>query len=81
MFITHFRVTSFAIGLGSVYRNSPQVSVTATQYVLHPNYNSNTLNNDIALIRLPSAVQTSSKLYIKRFPDMMRAFCCLFEFR
>jgi secreted trypsin-like serine protease len=54
-------VSSFKLGFGSGYRSEPQISVTATQYVLHPNYAASTLNNDVALIRLPSAVPTSCK--------------------
>ena len=38
-----------------------RVTVQSTSKIVHSSYNSQTLANDIALVRLPSAVSLSSK--------------------
>lgn len=46
--------------------NPDEVSLTLAKIILHPNYDSGTLNNDIALLRLSSPVQ---------FTDYIRPVC------
>lgn len=57
-----YNVSSFTVGMGSIILNSPQISMVTTTSILHPLYNAQTLNYDIALIRLPSAVTFSSTI-------------------
>jgi hypothetical protein len=38
-----------------------QVRITATQYTLHPEWNSANLQNDVALIKLPTPVSFTRK--------------------
>lgn len=57
-----YNVTSFTVGMGSIILNSPQISMVTTTSILHPLYDSVTLNYDIALIRLPSAVTFTSTI-------------------
>lgn len=37
--------------------------VRTTSAIVHPGYNSNNLNNDIALIQLPSPIEFSGNIY------------------
>lgn len=56
----------FTILLGTTKLDSSQDSVvktTATEYVLHPNFDPDTLENDIALIHLDEAVTYTSNVY------------------
>jgi len=46
----------FEIGFGSTLLNSPQFKMTSFSKKEHPNFNSVLLNNDIALIKLPSPI-------------------------
>lgn len=57
-----YNVSSFTVGMGSIILNSPQISMVTTTSILHPLYNAETLNYDIALIRLPSAVTFTSTI-------------------
>ena len=53
-YATHFKI---ALGSNSLVGADPdRVVIDTVQYILHENYNSNTLDNDIALIMLPYAV-------------------------
>ena len=52
--------SSYQVILGRVQWNGPGgVVVSATQRIEHPNYNSDTLINDIALLRIPFVTLTS----------------------
>jgi hypothetical protein len=42
---------------------SGSVVVTSRSSIVHSQYDSNTINNDIAVVRLPSAVSLTSKCY------------------
>ncbi|XP_038044166.1 trypsin alpha-3-like [Patiria miniata] len=57
--------SSFWVGLG--YHDKYQHSVSGQQYIKgtwyrHPNFNSNTLDNDIALVKLASSANTGTKI-------------------
>jgi hypothetical protein len=42
-----------------------QIAVSTTTYTVHPGWNSATLADDLALIRLPSPVTLTRKFFIK----------------
>lgn len=47
------RATLFTIYLGSANRSDPNIqTVAASEYILHPSYDPQTLDNDIGLIKL-----------------------------
>lgn len=51
--------SSFEVILGAHNKNiveSTQVRITATQFTMHPDWNSRKLQNDVALIKLPTPV-------------------------
>ncbi|KAJ8942822.1 hypothetical protein NQ318_022836 [Aromia moschata] len=53
------------LGAHNIRDNEPsQVTVTSRALTNHPNYNSVNLNNDIAVIRLPSSVRLTSAIQI-----------------
>ena len=57
--------TSFSILLGAHDRTvaePSQVTVRSTSYTVHPGWNSATLANDLALIRLPNPVTFTREL-------------------
>jgi len=58
---------TFQVGLGSIYLNAQSLTITTTTYIIHPNYNANTLNHDIALIRLPVTLTFDCNIYIYGF--------------
>lgn len=58
-------VVRFEIPMGTINFNQPQVLGTSTQFVIHPQYNPNNLNNDIGVIRLAQPVAFSRKLLMK----------------
>uniref|UniRef100_A0A673CRH2 Peptidase S1 domain-containing protein n=1 Tax=Sphaeramia orbicularis TaxID=375764 RepID=A0A673CRH2_9TELE len=59
-------VGDWTVFLGHQRTNPNEVSRTVTTIILHPNYDSNTNNNDIALLRLSSPVT---------FTDYIRPVC------
>jgi len=57
--------SSFEITFGAhnINQNEPsQISEKSTQYTIHPNWNSNTLAGDIAIIRLPNAIPLTPRI-------------------
>lgn len=61
-----FRANLFTILLGSnslSSSDSNRLTVASSSYVIHPKYNSITLENNIALIHLRSSVQYTGKKY------------------
>lgn len=66
----NFSASLFTLYLGGTRLNSNEqgvvnVEVNAAAAVVHPGYNSANLNNDIALIRLPFALELTGRLYKK----------------
>lgn len=57
-------VVRFEIPMGTINFNSPEVMGTSTEFIIHPQYNPNNLNNDIGLIRLAQPVAFSRKLLL-----------------
>ena len=66
---TIFRVISFEVRMGSIKFGSPQLSLRSTNFFAHENYNSNTLNNDVALIRLPQSIQFDENIQAIALPS------------
>ena len=57
--------SSFQVTLGAHNKNiveSTQVRITATEFTMHPKWNSAKLQNDVALIKLPTPVTFTRKL-------------------
>lgn len=59
----------FSLFLGGTRLNSNEqgtrsVEVDGSEAVIHPDYNSSTLNNDLALIRLPEALEETGKYHL-----------------
>ncbi|CAB3385176.1 Hypothetical predicted protein [Cloeon dipterum] len=67
---------SYRVVLGVQNITRPEtgsVSLTTTSKIVHPSYNPTTLNNDIALLRLPSAVTLSTYISLSRLPRLSDA--------
>lgn len=47
------------IGMGSTNLSEPLHKYIVTNYIIHPDYNNETKNHDIALIQLPEMVKFS----------------------
>lgn len=62
-------VSTFTIGLGSNTRKRPAVSLTSRVKIEHPQYNSQTLSNDISIIRLPREVTLNSAVQTIALPS------------
>lgn len=60
-------MVSFLVGFGSNLLASPN-TITATHRIEHPSYNPSNLNNDVALIQLPSALTFSASVAAIRMP-------------
>ncbi|XP_017469719.1 PREDICTED: brachyurin-like [Rhagoletis zephyria] len=55
--------SSMFLMFGTVLFNNPNaLNMTATQLYVHPNYNDATLNNDVSLIQLPTALTFSKTI-------------------
>nr|CAD7207072.1 unnamed protein product [Timema douglasi] len=70
------RVSTFTVTLGSTSRTSAEsgsVTQTLRSAVIHSGYNSATVANDIALLRLTSAVASSSVIAPVRLPSYSQA--------
>jgi hypothetical protein len=63
LFSNFFRGSRFTVSLGGVEllnnNETLEVVLQGAQTIAHENYDPTTLNNDIALIKLPSAVALS----------------------
>lgn len=73
--ITVSRAISFTLYLGGITLAASEEgrrTVTTTTAIVHPNYNENNLNNDIALIRLPEPVSFTGILCFSNFAHMWR---------
>ncbi|XP_063708425.1 trypsin alpha-3-like [Culicoides brevitarsis] len=55
-------LSSFTIGLGSNRRNQPAVSVVAKSKKEHPNYNPQSLANDVSIITLLTSVNLNNQV-------------------
>lgn len=61
---------SFTLYLGGTTLGNEEdgrLTIVATDYLAHPSYNSNNLNNDVALIRLPEPIEFSGSYNIHVF--------------
>lgn len=63
-----FSITSIKVGLGSNILAQPQVSMIAQSRIIHPNYNAQTYQNDLALLRLPLNLTSSAQIQWIRLP-------------
>lgn len=64
---------SYTLGFGSNNINIPLVSMSATEVVEHPRYNSANLNFDIAVIKLPRTLQYSAHIQPVRMPSLTQS--------
>lgn len=62
--------TSFTIGVGSNTLSSPLIQLAASSFVVHPNFNPNNFNNDVALLQLPTTLSTSNFIAPVRLPTV-----------
>lgn len=61
---------SYSLGFGSNNINIPMVSMTTTEVIEHSRYNSENLNYDISVIKLPNSLHFSSRIQPVRLPTM-----------
>jgi secreted trypsin-like serine protease len=61
---------SFQLGFGSVILNLPNITMSTTQRVVHPNFDPKTLNNDLACLQLPRTVAFNSKIRPIQLPKL-----------
>lgn len=61
------------MGFGSININSPAVQRVSTNFTIHPSYNPTTLLNDIALIRLPEVLTSTTTIIPIRLPASSEA--------
>nr|CAD7412124.1 unnamed protein product [Timema cristinae] len=76
IYFTPNSVATFAITLGATSRTAAQtgtVTQTVRSAIIHSSYNPNTITNDIAVIRLNSAVATTSFITPVRLPRFSQA--------
>ncbi|XP_067007159.1 brachyurin [Anabrus simplex] len=69
-------ISRFTVYLGAQSLSaseSGRVTVTTTSKIVHSGYSSSTLNNDIALVRLPSAVALSNYIKLVNLPSYSQA--------
>lgn len=64
---------SYTLGFGSNNINIPLVSMSATEVIEHPRYNSENLNYDIAVIKLPRELDYSSHIQPVRMPSLTQS--------
>uniref|UniRef100_A0A336LS69 CSON014307 protein n=1 Tax=Culicoides sonorensis TaxID=179676 RepID=A0A336LS69_CULSO len=60
---------SFDLGFGSIEFNNPEVEVTTTDKIIHPEYDHSHLHNDIALLILPSALEFTKNIKPIQLPS------------
>lgn len=65
--------TTFNLGFGSRNLNRPFISLTSQHFIEHRRYNQHTLNNDIALIRLPMPIIFTQFVQSIRLPALTQA--------
>lgn len=58
---------------GSINRVQGGISQTTTRIVNHANYNQNTLNNDVAVLHIPSALNPTGAIQVIRLPTSGQA--------
>lgn len=68
-----FSYVSYNLGFGSNNLNAPLLSMTSKEAIEHVRYNPQTLNYDIAVIRLPEYIEFTSKIQSVRLPTMNQA--------
>ncbi len=56
--------------MGSILLAQPQISMIAQSRIIHPNYNAQTYANDLALLRLPLNLTSSSSIQWIRLPTI-----------
>ncbi|XP_001845462.2 collagenase [Culex quinquefasciatus] len=61
-------VVRFEIPMGSIASATPEVMGTSTNFIIHPQYNPNNLNNDIGLIQLATPVTFSQNIQAIALP-------------
>lgn len=66
----HCSTTTVTIGMGSNILAQPQISMVAQYRIIHPNYNSQTYANDLALLRLPLNLTSSAYIQWIRLPTI-----------
>lgn len=64
---------AYTMGFGSNNINIPLVSLRATEVIEHPRYNSENLNFDIAVIKLPRRLQFSAHIQSIRMPTLTQS--------
>lgn len=65
--------TTFNMGFGSRNLNRPFISLTSQHTIEHRRYNQHTLNNDIALIKLPMPIIFTQFVQSIRLPTLTQA--------
>jgi len=63
-------VPTVTIGMGSNNLALPQIAMIAQSRIIHPNYNAQTYQNDLALLRLPLNVTTTTQIQWIRLPTI-----------
>lgn len=60
--------SSFRVGVGSIDLNDPIIQAQSTRAIIHPQYNPNNLNNDVALIELPFSLSWTQSIQPAQLP-------------
>lgn len=71
--------TTFNLGFGSRNLNRPFISLTSQHTIEHSRYNQPTLNNDIALIKLPMPIVFTQFVQSIRLPTLTQAISGTFS--
>lgn len=64
---------ALTLGFGSVHIDRPHVRLSAAAVIEHPDYDAETLNFDIAVIRLPQRLEWSALVQAIRMPSRRQA--------
>lgn len=75
---THGYVT-YTLGFGSTNINDPMLSMESDQVTEHSKYNSDNLNYDISVIRLPQSLEFSSRIQAVRMPTLAQSISGAFH--
>lgn len=59
----------FDVALGSIKFYNPVVKIKSKEKIQHPKYNLETLENDIAIVNLPTEVQLSKTIQVIKLPE------------
>lgn len=65
--------TAFQIGFGSIYLNVPRLTMSTVTKIVHPGFDPVRLNNDLAVIKLPSPVPFSTEIQPVQLPPLSYA--------